>query len=371
MNISNLLQNKLLLQYLAGAGADISAGQPIGQNVNLITQQNIAAQNFMGLLAKMLKGEVPEGGKVTIDNKGTKITVPKESTTMPAPLRSAIEGSQLPGGSGIDWTDPRNLSKLGVLNPSASPAIGGAELAGLTPANISQALTGAISVEALKQKKLTDLVDMAYRRALTEQALANVEKARKPEALDQPFVGGLTLRQFNALTPDAKEYVLAKHGARILGDTDFMPKREWDETSPTEKKKFLTELAEDPRLLDLQKELLEAGRNVISIGEKAETAAAVRGAVENVKAKKYFADPKGLARDVDRYINSNEARDQIIRYSDPHKIEVETIRLKEKFIRSRIASAGGTIVDERLEGRTFVFTVKWPDGTTSEVRYAN
>jgi hypothetical protein len=44
MDLSSLLQNKLLLQYMAGAGDALQQGQPIGPALNQITQKNIAAQ---------------------------------------------------------------------------------------------------------------------------------------------------------------------------------------------------------------------------------------------------------------------------------------------------------------------------------------
>jgi len=75
MDLNNLMQNKLLLQYLSSAGGAISAGEPIGPALNDVTQQNIKAQNFNKLLARLMKGEVPEG-KVVRDNKGMKIDIP-------------------------------------------------------------------------------------------------------------------------------------------------------------------------------------------------------------------------------------------------------------------------------------------------------
>ena len=84
---SDLLQNRMFLQYLAGAGADIAAGNPIGANVNAITQGNISAQSqaatqkkTMQMLAAMLRGEsVPEGASVTHKEDGTTIKMPPGS----------------------------------------------------------------------------------------------------------------------------------------------------------------------------------------------------------------------------------------------------------------------------------------------------
>lgn len=96
------------------------------------------------------------------------------------------------------------------------------------------------------------------------------------------------------------------------------------------------------------------------------------GAREDIKAKKYFTSPKGLVADVDKYISSDEVQNQLIRHSDdPGKLDREKISMKEQYIRGKITGSGGDITGAKLEGRTFVFTVKWPDGTITEVRYAN
>uniref|UniRef100_A0A6H1ZU39 Uncharacterized protein n=1 Tax=viral metagenome TaxID=1070528 RepID=A0A6H1ZU39_9ZZZZ len=110
MDINNLLSNKLLLQYLSGAGAAISAGQPAAPALNQVTQQNISTQNFAKLLAQVMGGKkVPEGTKMSIDHKGFKFEGPRnilggtaENTAL------AQEGAQLPGGSGIDWQSKLN-----------------------------------------------------------------------------------------------------------------------------------------------------------------------------------------------------------------------------------------------------------------------
>ena len=70
--MKGLAGNKLFLQYLAGAGSDILAGEPIGRNVNVVTQQNIQAQNMMKLLGQMIGG----GGKVTVDKDNISIKAP-------------------------------------------------------------------------------------------------------------------------------------------------------------------------------------------------------------------------------------------------------------------------------------------------------
>ena len=110
-NISNLMQNRLLMQYLSGAGGAMASGQPVAPALNQITQQNIGAQSqaalnkrYMGMIGKMLGGgEVPAGGKFTREEKGTKIE-------LPAGLGSLGEQdsgfSTMPGSAQMDTINP-------------------------------------------------------------------------------------------------------------------------------------------------------------------------------------------------------------------------------------------------------------------------
>ena len=374
----NLFENKLFLQYLAGAGGDIAAGEPIGKNVNQITQQNIAAQNKAKLnqtYMKMLKDILAGGGKVNLDKDKTKIDMPSAMLGgtgselnvlggISGNTELAQEGSALPGGSGVDWAS--------ILNPSSSPAISGADLAGLTPQDISQALSDAVGVETLKGKRVSDLADMIYREEVDrpyKQALT--EKARREGSLDEifpvevPNVGKVTQRQWNALPTKDKEYALFVNTSKKLGDEDILSKSEFENLEPSEREQFLRAAMKDPELMDAATELARAGRDVINIGERT-------GLVADVKAKKYFTDPKGLAQDVDKHVTSEEVQSQLFQFAaDPRQREIETIRAKERFITNKIIASGGTIVEQKLDGRTFVYTVKWPDGETTEVRYAN
>jgi len=368
--LSNLLQNKLLLQYLAGAGADIASGQPIGQNVSAITQQNIAAQNMMGLLAKMLAGKVPEGGKITIDDKGTKIQVPNNvqsetsATVQNDMLRDMISGSRMAGGSHIDWTKQENINKLSVLRPFfGQPSnIAPEDLAGLTTADISQALQGALSVEGLKSKRFNDIVNALYKQKLMNYYDALITKAQTPEVdpLDKPFIGNLTLRQFKALPSDAQEYALAKFGAKVLGDNKFMTKREWESMKKPERIRFLEGLKEHPELMKIEEALRKAG---------APTIAEITGrkeALADLAGELYFKDP-GWIDDVGRHLNSAPIRMNIDLSND----ERAAAREAAIYIENKIHAGRGKIEDVKIseDGRTIIWTVRWPSGNKQEIRY--
>ena len=108
-DLSSLMQNRLFLQYLSGAGQDISAGRPIGQNVNTITQQAIAAKSqavtnkkMMQMLADMMSGKLTPGSSIKMSDKGDMtMNLPKSALES---LNLGQEGSKMPGGSGTDWT---------------------------------------------------------------------------------------------------------------------------------------------------------------------------------------------------------------------------------------------------------------------------
>lgn len=149
-------------------------------------------------------------------------------------------------------------------SPSAVTA---SDLAGLTAADVSQALSGAVGVQALKQRGLEAGAAVRHReRQMTdvERRTRDMERRTeiygrprpvKREPLDEPFVGGYTLRQYNALTADTKEYTLAKEGAKLLGDEEFMSQREWETLEPTEREKFVRSAMKDPKLMEAAKEL--------------------------------------------------------------------------------------------------------------------
>lgn len=108
--MSDLFQNKLFLQYLANAGGAMSAGEPIGPALNQVTQQNISAQNFAKMLAQLMgdANNAATPGKISTDGKKFSYSTDLGNLSL------AQEGSQLPGGSGINWT-LQNMPK--AFNP--------------------------------------------------------------------------------------------------------------------------------------------------------------------------------------------------------------------------------------------------------------
>ena len=141
MNISELFSNPLFLNFLAAAGKDMSAGKPFGENLGTAVMQNIGAQSQFGLeqsqgqnpmlqmLTQMMSGQLVPGSSMKMSDDGKlNLSLPPQaapqaqqatqSGTTNINQALAQQGSGLPGGSGINWADPRQLGKLSsVLNP--------------------------------------------------------------------------------------------------------------------------------------------------------------------------------------------------------------------------------------------------------------
>lgn len=244
-------------------------------------------------------------------------------------------------------------------------------MAGLTPENISQALQFKFAKEEMGQKKVTDLIDMIYKGALTDQALATAEK-NKPSitipGTDIKLTRDQYLDWYKAANKDERTAAIKNYeyaqGKGYKGSFEQFQ----DASRTSHQKDFEQAKAEGYEGSFNEWMLSMAKAGAMNLGDLLER----EGGKADVRAQKYFTDPEGLVADVDKYVDSEEVQNRLFQYSsDPRQREIETVRAKEKFITGKIIASGGEIVDEKLDGRTFVFTVKWKDGTTSEVRYAN
>jgi hypothetical protein len=366
-DVGKLFENKLFLQYLSGMGGAMSAGEPVGPALNQVTQQNISSQNYMKLLAKMMKGEIPEGGshQVTTDAEGTKMTFKMPKNVLGGTAENTVlaqQGAGLPGGSGTDWS---------FLNPSSSPVSSSADLAGLTPEMISQALKFKLAGEEMEQKKITDYTDMIYKKALTEQALATAEKTKPSITIpgtDIKLSQDQWVEWYKAATKDERTSAIKNYEyAQSKGYSGSF--EQFQDLAKTTHQKDFEQAKSGGYTGSFNQWMFDMAKaGAINLGDVVER----KKATEDIDAQKYFTNPKGLAADIDKYIASEEVQNQLFAYAtDPKKRETETIRAKENYIIRKIAAAGGQIISSKLDGRTFVFKVKWPDGDISEVRYAN
>jgi len=110
----------LLLQYLSGAGSALAQGQPIAPALGQITQQNITAQSYAGLLQRILGG----GGKMTLDKDKFNLTgTPDLLSPQDTPQ---LPGDQLIPGGGAPVVSPVTAAPI----PTQTGAGAGAGLGG-------------------------------------------------------------------------------------------------------------------------------------------------------------------------------------------------------------------------------------------------
>jgi hypothetical protein len=112
-----LMSNPLFLQYLGAAGQDIGSGNPIGTNVNAVTQNTIGAKSKANLHAKYLKsllsGEMPANMKLSMDRDGASIKIPRSELGELVDIGGSSESFNTPkiGSSTTNTsTAPGNLS---------------------------------------------------------------------------------------------------------------------------------------------------------------------------------------------------------------------------------------------------------------------
>jgi hypothetical protein len=364
--------NNLLLQYLSAGGQDLLSGQPFGANVNQVTQQNISAQNMMKLMQQILGG----GGKISMDKDKMKIDAPSSAFSAPQGVQQGMGPGGFTGPTASstgesnlvpDQRQKKGMNQLelmgmmsmlgggggGFPNPSNGlSGVAAADLAGLSPENITQALQIKMMRDELDEKKRAN--------ALANQVA--LSKLQQTDPLDQPFLSGYTVRQFNALPSDYKEYELAKMQSAQLGDEEFMSFREWKNMDRTDRLKFLEELVNHPdeRVRGLAKELY--GPTKISIGETI----AKKKALSEIAGQLYFNDPEWID-DVAKHLK--DKTQQIVLADDE---DLQRKVSSATYIESKIVAGKGKILDVRRtdDERGIVWKVLWPSGDTEEIKYA-
>lgn len=372
--LEGLLQNKLFLQYLSGAGSALQQGQPIGPALDKITNQSISAQNYAKLLSKLLGSDESKG---TFSNKGLNLTIPASELKSGAFLGDnplGILSTQTPTPTPTPAQPPStfiNPNQMGVVNPFAgSPLrnISASDLAGLTTQDLSTILSGALSVEQLKQKKVSDVIDSMYKQA-------QIAKIEKGDPLDEdypvmvPGMGRVSNRQWSSLPEDEKRYALFVNKAKQLGDQDIMSKEEFEvwtaSMKPSERTKFLNDLIKDPKLMRAEKSLRQAGATNISL----DTKLTEKKAMSELGGQLYFNDPKWTS-DLDKHMEKADFANVPGKGAE-YVANVNKAKMREKinFIESKIIGGGGSIVGVKKKGKMGIWTVKWPSGDIKEIRY--
>jgi len=338
----------MFMQYLSGAGAAMSQNKPIAPALNQMTQQNMANQSMLKLMQKMLNGDNELAGK--FDSKGMQLSVPSSM------LSGESGGTQFESGTGTAPA-PGELAKSPYVNPSSSPldALTAADLVGLTPENLNQALQFKMMKDELAGKQTYQQQQLGVSRMNAQTAKRNA---------DVSLLNAIRTMGKDERTAAIQNFEYAANNGFTGTFAEFQ--RE-NKTTHEKDYKASVEGGYKGTFHEWLREMtsLSGGLN---LGEKKD----VEEMKDAVAAKSYFSDPKGLVTDVDRYVNTEDVQNSLFQFADdPRKMEMEKIRKKESFINSKIKSAGGQILKQVLDGRDFVWSVKWPDGKITEVRYAN
>lgn len=321
------LQNPQVQQILSATGANLAGPGSLAESWNDITQQRIATQSYAKVLSKILNGEI-EGGKFEISDKGTKIQFPNQKGGT-SELGSVGDTS----GLGVEGTPNAGMFKVAnPFSPSQS-GISAADLTGLTPQDISSAFQDTLSVEALKQKRVRDVIDMIYKFNKMQNTDTAAIKNYK-YAVRDGYTGSFEEFQRDSKTTHQKDYEEAVAGGY---EGSF---NEW--------------------LLQMRR----AGATRISLGEKLTE----KKAIGELKGQLYFKDPKSSS-DLAKYISSEDVQNKIFASDDPDLARAEE---SVKFIEGKITAGGGTIEDVKLseDGKTMIWTVKWPSGDTETIERA-
>lgn len=242
-DMNSLFSNKLFLQYLSNLGQGIQQGNVAGA-LNQVTQQNISSQNFMQMMQQMLGG----GAKVSMDKDNLSIKAP--SNALAGIMGTGNPSSHTPNlqgfpaiGERAGSAAPQSLSSVspnvsgtnasfnpmlaaflggnmmaGGGNPSASPLgnFSAADLAGLTPENIGQAVNFKMMQEELGEKRATKILEslqnqqkmqLEYEKLLAGERTSDIKNYEY--AVNQGFKGSFQDFKDSTSTAHIKDYEYA------------------------------------------------------------------------------------------------------------------------------------------------------------------
>jgi hypothetical protein len=202
----NPLENNMLLYYLSGAGRAIGGQGSFADVLGGMTQQHIAAQSqaktqqgYIKMLSNLLGG----GAKITMDRDNMNIKAPTSAFKSGEGERMSM-GSQMGMNQSVQQPTTNMMSNF--LNPSDSqPVISSADLVGLGPQEVSQALGGALNVEQLLQSKISDVAS----RNLKSRELDILEGYRTGSLGIEGYKAE-TARMTAGETADTKNYKFAQ-----------------------------------------------------------------------------------------------------------------------------------------------------------------
>ncbi len=348
-NEQGLWQNKLFLQMLGAAGQDISAGNPIGANVNKAMEQNMQNENMRNVLVAMLGDKSVPGGSATVDDKTLTLKYPATMFAEDPMGGGETIGEGTEGAFSTDFskstpTPAPSKGDSAMLNPFASAlsSLSASDMVGLTPEMMVTALGIGMGRE-------TTAADLRYKEALIEQAEAVAEKTRRPEKVKKPT----SIQEY--------EYAV-EQGAFDGSYTD------WKKDKTNSEREYLAAVESGYKgpYHEWYVQMKKAGATRISIGEEVDK----KIELDKVSGQSYFANPAKRQKDLDAYIASDEFQDLLFD-ANPDDVDKFTSDAKITWLENRIVSGGGIIKkrEESADGKIVYWTVDWEVGKPTEVRH--
>ena len=432
--------NPLLAQLLAAEGADLMGNTP-GKNLGGAIQQNISSRNMAKVFSTILAGGTPPPGiKHTIDggaepgthkrtitvdhsifdmgsikpdvekigggvplSEGLNPDVAKflagvgnpspsqPATNAPAPAGDEAQvPTTAPVAAASTTQDPmiQLLTQMlggGQVNPAAGFAnLRPADLAGVSPEMLSQALQFKMQQEQLGKKNIMEVMDLMmrgkelgirapYMKALTDEAIDRV-------AANQPVIqiGGipyntaeylkwqqvqkenLSTNQRDYSTYAAQETAAGRQPKSFEGflNNNFTNDiKNYRLYSDQETKAGRTPKDFDPWLTEHERS------RAMTMIEKAGGAAMSKVATGNVEARTQLHDPKAIQAAVDTARASLTDVPSMTAQLNPAKATALNAKLTIQEIEKMIAVGGGTITKPPTwdkDGKTIVWTIQWP-----------
>jgi hypothetical protein len=382
MDISDLLNNNSILQYMSGVGAAMSEGKSPATAMNQITQQQLGAQskvkmqnNYIGQLKDIIGGgdaaktTAKKPNNITITPDGIKHTIPWDAVNNPStdtvglmkqitdagispesaagitpigsgpiaeapitpstpvvstPLKSPVGGATVNGQAmtqaerqaamaALSGDPTLNAGTYGVLakdmlNPSTRPlSINGADLAGLSSADVSQALHDTLGVETARQTSLKNAGELLYQGA---EAYAKTNPKADPESLPYPIpvpgLGQVSARQWKELPTNQKEYAAYAYTQKQT-NSPTVSYEDFQNFGKEHQSQYLEKLMQRPDLMATALALKKAGATSVNLGPLENAIQGGKGrSVAEVLAPDYLDKiKKGFARSMD-YIAPDE-----------------------------------------------------------------
>lgn len=450
--LKGLFSNKLLAQLLASEGADLMGNTP-GKNLGGAIQQNIASQNMAKVFSSILSGGTPPPGVKHVMDGGAEAGMHKRTITFDHSIfdpsvgdvpKASMTGSNIPGlqvdgarstpggvpiqptnwlQAGTGYSNPFPTSQPATTAPAPAGAeaqvptatsdpmiqlltqmLGGgqvnpaagfanlrpADLAGVSPEMLSQALQFKMQQEQLGKKNVMDVMDLMmrgkeigirapYMKALTDEAIDRV-------ASNQPIIniGGIPYNtaeylkwqqvQKENLSTNQKDYstYAAQEAAAGRQPKSFEEFLNNNFTSDIKNYRLYVDqekaAGRTPKDFDPWLTEHEGSRATrISIGEKAQGAAAVARATSTVDAQSQISDPAKRSAAIQKgFANLGMDEQLTLQTGTPEEqSNVKNISAAQT-IENQIIAAGGRIVGRDKNAKQMIWRVVWPPATEGE-----